>query len=462
MKIWLAGKWDDLRTSFWFVPSIMVAAAIALSLATIHLDRATLSVNWVATLGWTFSRGPEGSRAVLAAVAGSMMTIASVTFSITIVALQLASSQFGPRLLRNYMRDRGNQVAMGTFIATFTYCLLILRTINGTEGEQFVPHISVTIGLILALLSLGVLIYFIHHAAESIQAENVISAVSRDLHQAIDRLYPDGVGEDVGGSSPGSGERGVPTNFDDDTCPIPSSAGDYLQAVDVDRLMALARERDLIISIANRPGKFVFAGSDLARVWPGSRVDDALADAIRGSFYLGPRRTVTQDVEFAIDQLVEVAVRALSPGVNDPFTAINCVDRLGAALCVLAAKAIPSAYRYDEEDRLRVIADHSTASGMVDAAFNQIRQAARCDVAVTIRLLESIAAVARRTTNPEFLSALRRHADLIRRGSVEGLTSASDRKDVEDRYGRILLVLEADGSLASDRHEAEPARLPRR
>ena len=172
MRIWLDNKWDELRTSFWFVPSVMAAAAVVLSLATIHLDKATIYDNWIATLGWTFTRGPEGSRAVLSTVAGSMMTIASVTFSITIVALQLASSQFGPRLLRNFMRDRGNQVAMGTFIATFTYCLLILRTINGTQGEQFVPHISVTVGLLLALFSLGVLIYFIHHAAESIQAEN--------------------------------------------------------------------------------------------------------------------------------------------------------------------------------------------------------------------------------------------------------------------------------------------------
>jgi len=139
MKLWLSNKWDELRGSFWFLPTLMVIAAIGLSLLTIHLDRATAHQNWVATLGWTFSRGPEGSRALLATVAGSMMTIASVTFSITIVALQLASSQFGPRLLRNFMRDRGNQVAIGTFIATFTYCLLILRTVNGTDSEQFVP-----------------------------------------------------------------------------------------------------------------------------------------------------------------------------------------------------------------------------------------------------------------------------------------------------------------------------------
>lgn len=145
MKLWLYNRWEALRESFWFLPSIMVAAAIALSYAVIPIDRAARTDQWLTT-GWTYSRGPEGSRAVLSVIAGSMVTIASVTFSITVVALQLASSQFGPRLLRNFMRDRGNQVAMGTFIATFTYCLLVLRTVNGVKEEVFVPHLAVTLG----------------------------------------------------------------------------------------------------------------------------------------------------------------------------------------------------------------------------------------------------------------------------------------------------------------------------
>ena len=245
----------------------MVIAAIGLSLMTIHLDRATANENWVATLGWTFSRGPEGSRALLATVAGSMMTIASVTFSITIVALQLASSQFGPRLLRNFMRDRGNQVAIGTFIATFTYCLLILRTVNGTDNEQFVPHISVTVALVLALLSVGVLIYFIHHSAESIQAENVIAAVSRDLHSAIDRLYPECLGAEAPDESKLANERDLPAGFDRESRMIDSRRSDYLQAINVDRLLQIAKEHDLVLSIVRRPGKFCFKGDPIATRW---------------------------------------------------------------------------------------------------------------------------------------------------------------------------------------------------
>ena len=381
---------------------------------------------------------------MLSTVAGSMMTIASVTFSITIVALQLASAQFGPRLLRNFMRDRGNQLAIGTFIATFTYCLLILRTVNGTEGQVFVPHISVSVGLILTLASLGILIYFIHHSAESIQAENVISGVSRDLLSAIERLYPATLGKEPIEVLKEGKTSHLPAGFAANCRSISAPRSDYLQAIDVVRLLKLARKKDIVIALDQRPGKFFFKGNDLARVWPSDRVDDDLADEINNAFYFGKRRTLTQDVEFAIDQLVEVAVRALSPGINDPFTAINCVDRLGAALCVLVEKFIPSPYRYDEDGNLRVVTDASTIPGIIDAAFNQIRQAGRADTAVTIRLLETIVAVGRDTRDPAFLDPLRRQADAIHRGSQDGLQDKNDRADAEERYRAAIVILDGN------------------
>lgn len=436
MKLWLVSRWEALRASFWFLPTIMVAGAMALSLATLRVDRATPDYSPLEAMGWGFTQGPEGSRAVLAAVVGSMMTITSVTFSILIVALQLASSQFGPRLLRNFMRDRGNQAALGTFLATFTYCLLILRTVNGSEGERFVPNTSVTVGLGLALASLGVFIFFIHHAAASIQAEAVVSSVSDELQRAIDRLYPEGTGE--GADDPRDGERDAPAAFDREAEPISSACSDYLQAVDLDGLMALAIERDVIISIPSRPGKFVFEGDELALAWPPGRLREGDADAIRGAFYLGARRSPTQDVEFAIDQLVEIALRAAP---NDPFTVINCIDRVGAGLCRLAARRMVSPYRHDEEGRLRLIADRSSVAGIVDAAFNQIRQATRDDAAVSLRLLECIASVGRRARSPEMIAALRRQAELIRRGAAEGLAEPADRSDADARYIRAMKAL---------------------
>ncbi len=434
MKKYFRNLWESLRENFWFVPTVMVVAAISFSWVTINLDKIADTSNQFATLGWTFTRGPEGSRAVLATVAGSMVTITSVTFSITIVALQLASSQFGPRLLRNFMRDRGNQISLGTFIATFAYSLLILRTVNGSEDRRFVPHISVTVGLIMALTSIGVLIYFIHHSAASIQAENVIANVGRELDQAIARLYPDCVGVGPRGRK---GEEMPPPGFDRESRPVAADRSDYIQNIDLDRLMELARDHDLIIGVPHRPGKFLVAGGDLARVWPGERLDDEIEEVIRGAFYLGPRRTLTQDVEFAIDQLVEIAVRALSPGVNDPFTAINCVDRLGAALVVLARREIPPPLRYDD-GHLRVIADASTVKGIVNATFNQIRQAARNDAAVTIRLLETMAAVASQARGEAWRSALRRQAEMVHRGSQQALPEGEDRSEADERLRDVI------------------------
>lgn len=449
MKLYLRNRWDALSTTFWFVPSLLVLFSVVLSYITIHLDQAAPYRNWLATLGWTYTRGPEGSRAVLSTVAGSMMTIAGVTFSITIVALQLASSQFGPRLLRNFMRDRGNQIAIGTFVATFTYCLLILRTVNGTENEPFVPHISVTVGLLLALLSLGVLIYFIHHSAESIQAENVIAAVSRELQRAIERLYPDALGAERPEEVAASTRETLPEHFDRDARRVPSTASDYLQTIDVDRLMAIAAEHDLVLAVEQRPGKFFFRGGTLVRAWPAANVDDGLIKEIRGTFYFGSRRTLAQDVEFAIDQLVEVAVRALSPGVNDPFTAINCVERLGAALCALSERSIPSPFRFDDDGRLRVVTDTSTIQGVVDDSFDQIRQAARGDTSVTLRLLEAIEAVGRHTSDERFRRALRRQAEMIHRGSQEGLKEPLDREDAERRFQSAIEVLDGKADSAS-------------
>lgn len=439
MKTWFLNLWDQLRTNFWFVPTTMLAGAVALSLATIQLDRMAGHRNWIATLGWTYTRGPEGSRAVLSVVAGSMATIAGVIFSITIVALQLASSQFGPRLLRNFIRDRGNQVALGAFVATFTFCLLILRTVNGTERDEFVPHISVTVGLLLALASLGVLIYFVHHAATSIQAENVIARVGRELHHAIDRLFPEELGQ--GPAVPERPEEGVPGDFDRRSRPIAAPRSDYLQVIDNDALMRLAVDRDLILRVESRPGKFVLEGSVLVRAWPGARVDEELAAEIRRVFSFGGRRTLAQDVEFAVDQLVEIAVRALSPGVNDPFTAIACVDRLGAMLVLLIRREFPSAYRCDDRGRLRVIADAVTPAGLVDAAFHQIRQSSRANAAVTLHLLETIAAVAAQARDEAFRMALRHHADLVHRGSQGGLPEQWDRAEAERRYRQALEAL---------------------
>ncbi len=439
MKNVKLGKlWDSLHSSYWFVPTLMALAGIALAFAMLMLDRtgkAGMQKWW-----WIYTGGPDGARALLSAVASSMVSVAATAFSITIVALQLAASNFGPRVLRNFMQDTGNQVVLGTFIATFIYSLLVLRTIHGENYSFFVPQLSVTVGIVLAIASIGVLIYFINHASTIIQASHVISEVSADLDRAIDRLFPEKIGRSVSQSKRQVGE--IPANFDSEACPIRASGSGYIQAVDDEKLMKIACQHNLLLRLQYRPGKFVIQGSNLVMVWSGERVNRKLIEQINDAFILGKERTEQQDVEFPIAQLVEIALRAISPAVNDPFTAIRCIDRLSAGLSRLAQRDFPSPYRYDKDNNLRAIAQGVTFAGLTDTAFNQIRQYGRSDVAVTIRLLEAIAAIASYTRNPKDRASLLRHAKMIERDSYEGVSEELDRKDIEERYQAAVKALQ--------------------
>ncbi len=434
MKSAKLGKlWDSLQTSFWFVPTLMLVMALGLSFITIGIDQSA-ETNIIEKLGWAYSLGPSGSRAILSAIAGSMMSVATTAFSITIVALQLASSQFGPRLLRNFMRDTGNQVVLGTFIATFVYCLMVLRTINGVEEYEFVPHLAVTVGIGLAIASIGVLIYFIHHSAASIQVDRVIKKVGDDLDKTIDRLFPKQIGRNGSQQSAAESLADIPADFDRLSRSIQAPQSGYIQAIDDNQLMQIATEHNLLLRVEQRPGRFVVKGSQLMRVFPEEKLNKQLAAKIADTFVLGIQRTEQQDLEFSIDQLVEIAARALSPGINDPFTAIRCIDQLSAALCHLAQQEIPFPYRYDNRDRLRVIAEPLEFADAIDAAFNQIRQYGQSSVAVTIRLLEAIATIAPFTHRKLDRTALKRHADAIERGSQTGIKEELDLQDVKERY----------------------------
>ena len=447
MRVQVFKTLDRIRSSFWFIPSVMASGAMVLAFATVALEtpvRDWLTLNW----GLSFTGGAEGASSLLGAIAGSMITIAGVVFSMTLVALSLASSQLGPRLLRNFMRDTMTQMVLGTFVATFLYCLLVLRTIRRAEETLFVPHLSVTFGVLLTVVSVAVLIYFIHHVSVSIQANVIVARIGTELIEGIERLFPGTIGR---------GAPRIPTEplnaefldrFDREARPIGSDEDGYLQFIDGDALMALAMQEDVVIRVERRPGHYVVATSPLALVWPGNRVTDQLMDRVNSAFAMGIQRTSGQDLEFAVNQLVEIAVRALSPGVNDPFTAITCVDRLGSALCCLAQRGMSSPYRYDTQDQLRVITPVLTFSDVTDVAFNQIREYGRTSTSVTIHLLETIAVIAGSVHRSEDRVALLRHAKMIARGAGGGLPEDEDRKEVEKRFQLANLLL----SEASEMH----------
>jgi uncharacterized membrane protein len=431
--------WDSLHSSYWFIPMLMAIGAVVLAFAMISLDRAG-KTGPVEQLGWVYAGGPDGARAVLSAVAGSMATVTATAFSITIVALQLAASNFGPRLLRNFMQDTGNQVVLGTFIATFIYCLLVLRSIHGEDYNLFVPQLSVTVGIALAITSIGILIYFIHHASTIIQASHVIGEVSHDLDQVINRLFPAEMGQNMAESQRPIGE--IPEQFDREAVSIRATHVGCLQVIDDNDLMRLANRHHLLIQLRTRPGQFIVKGNELMKVYPGERVNHSLANQLRKAFLLGRERTEQQDIEFPINQLVEIALRAISPAVNDPFTAIRCIDRLSAGLSSLAQREFPSPYRYDKAHHLRVIAEPVTFERLMDLAFTPIRQYSGSDSAVTIRLLMALRRIAEANRYATYQSVLRHHAEIILKGSCEELSEEHDCKAIEKEYKKVIEAIE--------------------
>jgi uncharacterized membrane protein len=445
MRTKLIVTFEALQASFWFKPSFMALAAVALSFATVALDR-TLTAESLRNVDWIFNGGAEGASAVLQTISSSMITIAGVVFSLTLVALSLASSQFGSRLLRNFMRDGTNQLVLGTFIATFLYCLLVLRTIRREDEGAFVPHVSVTLGVVFALASLWMLIYFIHHVSVSIQANEVIGRVGADFDAATQRLFPEASGTHVK-ALPEPDEIGRAFDgFARDLQTVTARADGYLQLIDLERLTGLAAASGCVFRLERRPGQYIVDASVLVSVTPSGRLSPAQAAQVQDAFVMGNQRSAVQDVEFALLQLVEIAVRALSPGINDPFTAIACVDRLGSALACLARRPMPQPqpYRVDDRGNLRIIGQAAGFADFADAALNQLRQYGRNNVDVTLRLMEMIGAVGFAAHRPADRAALRRHADMIFRGAQAALPENEDRLAMAGRYHAALVSLRTD------------------
>jgi uncharacterized membrane protein len=302
-----------------------------------------------------------------------------------------------------------------------------------------------SVGILLVFLSVGVLIYFIHHVASSIQADSVVRSIALETENAIDRLFPGEIGAEdpyEDGPEPEKGVRtSLPTRFDADAQAVRASSGDHLQIVDHERLMDLAMENDLVVRLRARPGDFVVQGGIVAHVWKDGDLEPELLEEVWEVFVLGRSRSLQQDAEFGILQLVEVAVRALSTGINDPFTAMNCVDRISSLLCRLSGRAFPGAERFDDDGRLRVVADTSSFGGFVGSGFNQIRQNAGRSMAVLIRMLEALETIGTQAGTHEQRQALEQHAALVLQAGLSHNPPEPDRTDLERAHASALRVI---------------------
>lgn len=381
-----------IRASYWFVPSVMLVSAIALGALMVWLD-AGQAATLFDDVSWYQKSKPQGAREVLSTIAGSMITVAGVVFSITIVAISFAANQYGPRILTNFMSDRGNQVTLGTFVATFTYSVVVLRTIHAGDTD-FVPQLAVLVAMILALCSIAVLIYFIHHVPESIHINTVTARIGRQLVRAAGTEFPSNL------ASPANLppeevhrlENFARTLFEQgaSTRTIGADSDGYLQALDKDHLISVAREHNVVIRLERTPGHFLFCGQVVAVMAPAANVSSKLCDDIRRSWTIGSKRTPDQDPFFLVDELVEIATRALSTGVNDPHTAITCIDWLTASAAALAHCPTPACFRQDEHGELRVIAPTADFALHLQRSFGQLRDYAAKDALASLHFLQAL------------------------------------------------------------------------
>ncbi len=449
----LALIWHAVRSSYWFVPGLLVLGAIGTALGSIRLDR-RLGADVGDTIAWLWTGDPEGARALLSTLAGSIITVTGVVFSITMVALSLTANQFGPRILRSFMRDQGTQVALGTFTGTFVYCLLVLRAVRSDAVGVFIPHLSVSLAVLFALLSVAVLIYFLHHVAMSMQPEDLVHDVALEFAAAIRHAFPareaaePGACADEAPRPPAPLERGAAVDAPDDG---------YLQTWAREQLLAIATQEDLVLKLFRKPGEFVFRGTPLLYAWPAERCRADAVSRLQGAAVLGIRRTSAQDVEYSAQQLVEIAVRSLSPGINNPSTAKISLDWLGAGLLEAAQRARPACLARDADGKPRVLEPRTGFADLADIAFNQIRQYGAGNLTVAARMLEtmiSIAAVVHRDADRQ---SLRRHVEWTAEAAHTALRDARDRAAIQALRERAREVLEGPvpPAAAAQRDRAE-------
>ena len=429
-------RWEELRTTLWVVPSILIVVSVLLFVATFQVDVAADHGHLTLPV-WIRTGSADAERQVLIAIAAAVITVIGVVFSITILALTLASQQFGPRMMRNFVRDIGNQVTLGVFVGTFVYSVLSLVSINSLSST-FVPHLSTSVAEALLLVDLGVLIYFIHHIAKSIQLPEVIGGIADDLMRSIDAEFPDCVGADDL-SLPRQSGKSVPellALMEEGGAVVPSQVSGYIQYVGYAQLISIASRTDAVIRLEHRPGHYLATGRPLATVWPTTAAPE-VARALSKAHVTGPHRTLVQDPVYAIDQLVEIAIRAVSVAVNDTFTALTCIDWLSAGLGRVSGRVLDEGVYRDASGKVRLIEFDPSYARMVNRAFDKIRQSAPGMPAVQIRLIDSIGSIMLDTTSLEQRTVLRRQADMVLRLAEQTVREPNDLEEIRFRHRRL-------------------------
>lgn len=424
---------DQLSESFWLVPAGMVLLGIGLALALLEVDRQGWVPVSVGGSSWLYNGGGTGARTLLGAIVSSTIGVAGTVFSITIAALSLAAGQMGPRLLRNFTRDRGNQCTLGAFLGTFSYALTVLRSVRTQQEGAFTPHVALSFGMVLAFVCVAVLVYFVGHMASRINVDTVIDLVSDDVTDAFAAV----VVED---------KQAKPAMVDDErwagATVVRDQRSGYLQQLDAEQLARWASEQGASMRLLVRRCDYIAPGAPIALVM--GKVEGA-ADAIVDASALGGSRGSRGDAEQTVRQLVEVAVRALSPGINDPHTAMSVLDRLGAALCGLAGKALPSGVHVKDGQLVLVVPVVSYES-LCAVMFHMIRQNSEGTAALLIKLADVLTVVLSAEPDPARQRLLAEHIALVEEDAERSLANASDLGEVRRRVARFRALHAAQGT----------------
>ena len=421
----------------WFVPAMIVLGLMVLAFVMVWLDRA-IGYATAQDITFFFGAGPEATRDMLTTIASTMLTVASVAFSFTIVVFSFASSQYASRTLHSFMDDNTNQAVLGTLLGSFVYCLLILRTVRLEAGNEFVPLLSASVALLLAIIDLGLFILFIHHVAEAIQAYHIIYRVGRATSRAVNTLFPRHIGGSTGISE--ADTEKLLSSFA--TQPVRANGNGYVQAIDTENMLTLASRHDLIVAQCKGVGRFVMQGEVVALVGPAERAQDNVCSHIRGCFILGPHRTIYQDPQYGVLQLSDIAIKALSPAINDPNTAVMALNELSRVLRQIAHKELPRHVLSDKEGKPRIIAEVPTFEHLVAQAFDQIRRYGMADAIIPAKLLDVIAEIAEEADLESERTVLREHLTAIVADADRAIQNPRDRAILNARLIPTMRALQ--------------------
>lgn len=423
--------WRTLGSTFWFVPTLMLLSSMLLAGGTLYLDFST-----GIKLPFLNLHSAEAGREILSVISSAMISVTGTVFSATLVVLTLASSQFGSQLVKNFMYVRINQVVLGSYIATFLFGLIILTTVRSSEDSSFIPTISIGTAILLAVINVILLIFFIHNLASSIQVNQITAQIYESTLSNLQQLYPEKIGKEPKEEEATDLTRELEKFSFQTDLPAPESG--YLQFVDDKGLIDLMKENDAVLELSRRPGDYMIESRTIGTIHSKKETEEEFVEKMQGYLVAGNIRTTTQDVEYSVHQIVQVAAKALSPGVNDPFTAMTCIDYLTGILSYLIRVKFPAAQRFDQEQNLRLVVKKFDFEGIFNAAFHKIRQYAVGNTTVIIHLMDAMAALHDMTTDEGYQKIIQSQAQMILESGKRTIEEKNDLGDLTRRAEGVL------------------------